>query len=440
MGKTKKKLKQKPKEPEKQSPLVLHMQEHNSELFKIYKSFQSHEDQVNLIDNAEQILQQTIDALELFSGDFPSLLNSFINLIHAQHPESQYQTYQEFLNLFAVLAVSNSLKSYKSIQIQRVFAETILKSIKEFKKLSHQFKEPEEAATIKNILEILNKRRETIKGNPNDNISFSFRKEISPQEAKGIQDLFDFYSKQHLMVGRSATFDYIGESIDIIDSGSFLYFAKCFGLFSDKKVEGKRFLTRKLVLDIFKSCAQLQKNMNFEGFKLALDEIAKLLFNKEYDKLLSVPCSGLGLDEKRIMLYEYIKCGDSKYVHQNCKPIGKTFCNSLDDGPRIPIDDPSRKYKFKPSEEVKEKLTLYRKEKEMKEKASKEKESPERVTKIVKRKPPQAPVERSLIEEPQRRKQDVLSMKDINNLSYQDIENTENLDELIAGSSSEEEY
>lgn len=405
------------------------IEDHDVDLLKVYKSFQSYENQVNLIENAEAILHQVIDLLELSANDFQSLTSSFINLVKAQHPENQYQSYQEFTNLFAVLAVSNNLKSYKSIQIARVFAETIEKSLRQYKILLKTAKDQDEANTIKKLIEIFsNKQKEGLKLSAQDSVSFSFRRDITVQEDKSIKDMFDFYTKQHVMVGRSATFEYIGENIDTIDSGSFLYFTKSFNLCSNKKIEGKRFLTRQEVIDIFKSCAQLQKSMNFQGFKNSLDEIATLLFNKEFDKLLSVPCSGLGPEEKRIMLYEYLKLNDAKYVHATMKPIGKVWSNSIDDGPRIPSDDPSRKYKYKATEETKEQLNQYKKDKEMKLKQVEE----DVKKKVIKKK--KEPAKITPPEEPKKR--DALRMQDINSLSYQDLESG-NLDELIVDSEEE---
>ena len=56
--------------------------------------------------------------------------------------------------------------------------------------------------------------------------------------------------------------------------------------------------------------------MNKEAFMTALDTIAILYFNEEYDERNpSLNASNRPLDEKRVMLYKFLKLGSAKYIH-----------------------------------------------------------------------------------------------------------------------------
>jgi len=348
-------------------------------------------------------------------------------LVRARHRDSQLQTFHEFFELLAGWAVSHKLQSNKTAQLQRLFLQHLDKSIKQYKVLLKQAKDPEETASIRQLLELLTSKRKIVsQANKADSVSFSFRREVYAQEEKGIQDLFNFYSKQHMMTGKNPTFENIGEAIDTIDSGSFLFFCKSFQIYNEKKVEGKRFLTKQELLDIFKRTAVLQRNMNFQGFKQALDEIALALFNTDYDKLLPIPCSNLGLEEKRVMLCELLKCGDPKYVNAACKPIGKPF-GSIDKA-RNPGEDQNKKFRYRLNEEMKDQLNVYKREKEMKqkfEKEEKERENYERA-KVAQKKLK----EKKDIEDLKKRK-DVLRIQDLDKARPQDFELGENLEDLI---------
>lgn len=414
----------------KPNPLVLHMEEHVNDLRNVYKKFQVSNDRVDLIENAESLIQEIVEILDLALADLSNYLPSFVNLVRARHPESKYQTFQEFFELIAGWGVSNKIQATKTLQLQRVFLQHLDKSIKQYKVLLKQSKDPEENASIRQLLDVLTSKRKIVaQANKADTVSFSYRREVYAQEEKGVQDLFNFYSKQHLMTGKNPTFDNIGEAIDTIDSGSFLFFAKTFGIFNDRKAEGKRYLTKQEILDIFKKTAHLQRSMNILGFKQALDDIAVLFFNEEYDKLLPIPCSNLGIEEKRVMLYEYLKCGDSRYITSTCKPLGKAFSSQIEK-PRPAQEDPSNKYKFRINEEIKDQLNVYKREKESKlkeEKDIKERENFERA-KIAQRK-----LKEKKDQEDMKKRKDVLRMQDLGKARPGDFEVGENLEDLIDG-------
>ena len=408
--------------------IAVHLRENQETLEKVFDGF-SENKSVNLLKHAEPIVQSLVDQLELSANNLSALVTAFANEVLSKFPESESQSFREFCKVVESWAVSNELQSLKSLQVQRVFLQHLDNSIKQYKVLLKQTKDEDEIDVIKQLLKLLTDKRKSIKNlTPASEVNFSFRSEPTLTEEKGIQEIFNFYNKQHLMLGKYPTFDYIGEVLAVLDSGSFLHFCRDFGIYSDQRQKSQRTLTRKELLDIFKRCSTLQKNMHFEEFKRSLDEMAILYFNEDYERLVSVPCSHLGINEKRIMLYEVMRCGDLRHVHKTCKPVGKAFCASLDKNPRIPVEEGSRNYKFKVSEEKKEQLERFRKEREEKkrmEQETKVKESQEKA-KAAKRRIK----EKHELEDMGKRK-DAISIQNLNKFRYEDIAD-DDLNQLIS--------
>lgn len=66
--------------------------------------------------------------------------------------------------------------------------------------------------------------------------------------------------------------------------GSFQRFCKDFTLFTDAKQSDKRYLTKKEVMDIFKKNALYQRDLRMENFREAIDTLAEVYYNQEFDK------------------------------------------------------------------------------------------------------------------------------------------------------------
>jgi nucleoid-associated protein YejK len=51
---------------------------------------------------------------------------------------------------------------------------------------------------------------------------------LEEKRAKGIQEIFDFYTRQQLMVGKKATFEQIEHELSNLNMGEFMRFCKDF--------------------------------------------------------------------------------------------------------------------------------------------------------------------------------------------------------------------
>lgn len=71
-----------------------------------------------------------------------------------------------------------------------------------------------------------------IKQNTNDKSSAI---SLERQKNKDIREIFDFYAKQHLMIGKRATFDMIKHQNSILNMGDFILFCKDFKIPLDKR-------------------------------------------------------------------------------------------------------------------------------------------------------------------------------------------------------------
>ena len=253
---------------------------------------------------------------------------------------------------------------------------------------------------------------------------FSQRTEATSQENKSIQEIFNFYAKQHVMTGKNPTFDMLGEIVENMDSGSYLHFAKHFDLCSNKKIENKRHITKDEVIKIFKHSATLQKSMNLQGFISSLDELAILYFNEEYEKLVPFKCSSLPIEKKRIMLYEVMHLDDPKYIHKTCMPLRTPFGPSHDK-----IIKPTITKKVVPSEEeVKEQLNKYKKEKKYKQIALNEEKGKEIQEK---QKIADLKLKEKKEQEELKKRKDIFRMEDLEKAKFQDFDENKNLEDLI---------
>ena len=88
--------------------------------------------------------------------------------------------------------------------------------------------------------------------------------------------------------------------------------------------------------------------MDKEAFMTALDTIAVLYFNEEYDeKNPSLNASNRPLEEKRIMLYKLLNLGSAKYIHSKKTQMKRAFTNANNSERRISRNDKALNYKFK---------------------------------------------------------------------------------------------
>jgi hypothetical protein len=107
------------------------------------------------------------------------------------------------------------------------------------------------------------------------------RLEDEPQESldekrnRGIKEIFDFYTRQHLMIGKKATFDQIQYELSNMNMGEFMKFCKDFKIPVSK--------TR--CAEIFKKIAKNSKEMFIEHFNESFPKLIEMRNREELENL-----------------------------------------------------------------------------------------------------------------------------------------------------------
>jgi len=88
---------------------------------------------------------------------------------------------------------------------------------------------------------------------------------------KTLKSIFDFYSRQHLMIGRNATFDKIEERMQKMNMGEYLRFIKDFKKPFESQDEELPFeYMKQKGMQAFKQVAEYRTEIDFFQFKASL--------------------------------------------------------------------------------------------------------------------------------------------------------------------------
>ena len=86
---------------------------------------------------------------------------------------------------------------------------------------------------------------------------------IEERRAKGLRELFDFYTRKQLLIGRHATFDQIQKEMSFLNLGEFMAIIKDFKIRVSKPKS----------TEIFKKFAKYSRELYFETFEDALNRL-----------------------------------------------------------------------------------------------------------------------------------------------------------------------
>jgi hypothetical protein len=176
---------------------------------------------------------------------------------------------------------------------------------------------------------------------------------------QSLSEIFEFYAKQALMVGRTPSFAEIEQANQSWTLSKFLKFLTDFGL--SHAHSSKRSLSRSEGSDIFMKHAYLRRSLSEAGFTQALESVAEAYFNAEYDRLTSSEVSLLSLQQKLVKLYEVLEIDSVAKYTKRMKGYSLPF--SSDTRSRIAPDDPAIRYKFQVSDRVLKNLENWRRSK-----------------------------------------------------------------------------
>jgi hypothetical protein len=107
--------------------------------------------------------------------------------------------------------------------------------------------------------------------------------------------------------------------------------------------------------------------MNYEQFIQALDMVAILYFDAEYDKIFNTDYKSLPLPDKRTKLFTFLGCDNPEnvtFIQYRGKLKGFSIAFSTNTEYRIPENDPAKNYKYKPYKHQRMDLEDWKKQKQ----------------------------------------------------------------------------
>lgn len=247
-------------------------------------------------------------------------------------------------------------------------------------------------------------------------------RDLENLQMRGIRDIYDFYAKQVKMIGQYPTFTELTDHKKVLNLSKFTKFCSDFNLLNNTREKHK--IPLKQLQNIFIRATKCQRVMNFNEFIIALDDLADLYYNSQYDLYFNENLSNLSTEEKKKRLLLLIHCENPDIYSQRLKGFGSNF-SAEKKGYRIPEYDLSKKYKFKDQTKIKQKIDIWKHQKIMI-------EEPDRSKSV----PPYArlqAIQKSLLMRPDRITWDSIT-KNSNLISKNelfDIFNTEDIDELL---------
>lgn len=164
---------------------------------------------------------------------------------------------------------------------------------------------------------------------------------------ESLSEIFHFYSKQNQMIGRNPGFDAIVNSLNEFNQGTWFKFLKHFDLMDQKVRKDRKMLTRTEGRNVFVNNARQRKYMSEENMLAALDSVAELIYDHEWDAINNTQVANETLQQKRERLYEYMGCGDRTLLRSKMQQFCLPFNTRIDVNYRLPGDDMAKNYKYK---------------------------------------------------------------------------------------------
>lgn len=161
----------------------------------------------------------------------------------------------------------------------------------------------------------------------------------------GLHEIFGFYCKQLRLLGNTPTFESIERNNETLNLGKFFKFLRDFDIMDTQRRPDKKVLTRKLVQKLYLKITDFRDEMDENQFLKTIELISEFYYDVEYDNINGTNHKSLAPNEKLLKFYMDIGCHDPNIYLKNCKGVIHSFGVAPS---RIPIDDLSRNYKFKP--------------------------------------------------------------------------------------------
>ncbi|OMJ80583.1 hypothetical protein SteCoe_19125 [Stentor coeruleus] len=242
----------------------------------------------------------------------------------------------------------------------------LIKTIYEFEKNLPELKGCHELATEVNImiskLKTLSTKRNLLS-----------QEKLEELQKKGLKEIFDFYSRQIKMIGQSPTFTQLTDHKKALNLSKFTKFCADFDLINNTKDKHK--LSLKTIANLFMKATNCQRNMIYEQFLIAIDLLADAFYSKDRDFYYRENLSKSPIEDKKKTFLGLLNCGNPNAYIKKLKGFGEAFSAEKKDY-RIPDYDLSKKYKYRDSSKVKQKIESWKQKKVVKQMIERSKSVP----------------------------------------------------------------
>lgn len=227
---------------------------------------------------------------------------------------------------------------YKTCHSTQGLRVNLMQTIRDFEEINSKSLGIQEKNLVETLLVVLKMKLQEMPIHDLDEETFEDRC------INNLHKIFNFYSKQQLLAGKTFSFDSIKTNGEVLTIGKFINFCRDFKVLSHDKTQAKKSL--KTIKNAFTQSSESGKHMYEHQFIQALTQISKKFFDKDYDKIHSTDWKSLTIAEKRVKFFEFLECDDPHiYTKKFKEPLSNFGSDPYD---RIPDYDLGKKFKLRP--------------------------------------------------------------------------------------------
>ena len=299
-------------------------------------------------DQLKDLFRETLGICEVELQ--PQYLDSFGAMVEERCGARTMLSFPAFVGLVEDWALRTPVRSAD-------FAAQLRKTIQEYEDMMENFGGPSAAtrsvetliASLKAQLSSYLSKKDAQKGG----------KSLEAVQNAALAEIFSYYAKHIRLIGTTPTFDEITANNNLWTIGKFFKFCADKDLMG-KQTATKRRLAKEEIMLIFKKNAALTRNMELSHFKAALDDVAAMYYDQQYDEIEAnkgdhQPVATESVEQKRKRLYRELKLGEATESRKNGSRTGRK--PSLEPQPAHNIsEDGIRRPRFRLPKDTKSKL------------------------------------------------------------------------------------
>lgn len=191
---------------------------------------------------------------------------------------------------------------YNAIRCPKDLKSKIQSSIKEYEKVKEKMLPNEDQSFIDSLITTLKiQLKKILEGSNKSPPVLSFEE----KSKNGISEIFKHYSKAQNTNG-SITLEPIKKVFDTLNLSKFLQFCKDFTILEEHKNPSKNRIKQQTLEEVFNKYSNFKKEMYEYQFFEALETLAGVFFDEEYDLINKTHWKNLNDNEKTLKLYELL--------------------------------------------------------------------------------------------------------------------------------------